>query len=103
MVIKIINEGETKNFWIFKELGEKRTFDIPKEQLAEAFEMLESWQENKSDCFTVKLFELMAKADPLNFRNIFNGFRVRATAYCLWYHTQNKEELQKYFKPCSEN
>lgn len=98
MVIKIVNEGETKNFWIFKELGEERTFDISKEQLAIAFQLLEIWQEHNTDSFSSKLYDLMAKADCSNFRSISKGFPVRTTAYCLWYYTQNKEELQKYLK-----
>lgn len=100
MVVKIIQENETKSFWTFKEVGhDTRPYDVLKSQMASAFRNLELWQNNPgASNFSAKLYNLMAKADPENFRKIFNGFPVRTTAYCLWYHTVNKEELEKYFR-----
>lgn len=95
----IIQEGETKNFWIFKEAKEgAKPYDVSKGQLAKAFSNLEHWQGNPGGTdFSTKLYNLMAKADVENFRKLFNGFPVRVTAYVLWQWSKDKKELQKYF------
>ena len=101
MVVKIIQESETKNFWTFKELkleNDAKPYDLPKEQLAKAFIKLKIWQEEPcASDFTSKLYSLMAKADAENFRKIFNGFPARATAYSLWFWSTDKNQLNKYF------
>ena len=100
MIVRVVLESETKNFWTFKEIGlNTKPYDVPKTQIADAFQHLQRWQEEpKASNFSTKLYELMAKADSENFRKIFNGFPARATAYSLWYYTTNKTQLQKYIE-----
>ena len=73
MSILITQEGETKNFWIFKEVGEgAKPYDVLKNQLANAFKGLECWQKNSNGTdFSTKLYNLIAKADIENFRKLF--------------------------------
>jgi hypothetical protein len=59
---------------------------------------LEQWQEHPEGTdFSTKLYNLIAKADAINFRKLFNGFPVRVTAYILWQWSRDKKQLQKYF------
>ena len=97
-MLMIIQEGETKNFWTFKEAKEgARPYDVAKGQLANAFKNLKHWQENPGGTdFSTKLYNLIAKADAENFRKLFNGFPVRVTAYILWQWSRDKNDLQKY-------
>jgi len=96
-VFPVIQESETKNFWIFKDIFKGKTYDIAKGQLALAFRQLENWQARNGDDFSTKLFDLITKADSQNFRKIFNGFPARTTAYILWYFAADKEALYKKY------
>lgn len=96
--MQIFLTNETQNYWTFREFGKKETFDIPKEQLKQAFIHLNQWQkEPGATNFSSKLYDLMSKADGENFRKLFNGFPARTVAYCLWYCSTDKAELNKYF------
>ncbi len=92
-MVAITQEGETKNFWIFKNQETGERYDISKDQLALAFIHLKEWQTHGGNNFSCKLFDLMCKADAENFRKIFNGFPARTTAYILWYLAPDKEVL----------
>lgn len=82
MIIEEIKTvGGMVNFQINNKL-----YVVPKCHLKRALNEVERWQNCGGSGFTIKLIELIAKADKYNKEKILKGFPEEICAYLLWYY-----------------
>ena len=90
MIIEEIKAiGNMVNFQINKKL-----YIVQKACLKHALEEVVRWQNYGGSNFTIKLLELISKADKYNKEKILKGFPEEVCAYLLWYYNSPfKREL----------
>ena len=90
MIIEEIKTvGNMVNFQINKKL-----YVIQKACLRHALNEVGRWQNCGGSGFSIKLIELIAKADKYNKEKIIKGFPEAVCAYLLWYYNSPfKKEL----------
>lgn len=100
---------EKENMYVMQvkntSLSETYITYITKEELKEKIRNVFLWQYNKSDSFSIKLIELIAKADYKNMEKLLKAFPEQTIAYMLWYDKpdflgtsfEDEEDFFRYF------
>ena len=89
----IFQEIKKDKYFVEFVINGKR-YAVLKGDLKHAIKEVERWQSCGGSNFTIKLIELIAKADERNKDKILQGFPEEMCAYLLWYYNMPlKREL----------
>lgn len=98
--MQVTEMGMTKSMVEFEIKGKK--YIVMKSSLRTALKEVERWQISGGSNFTIKLIELIAKADNENKERILKGFPEVVCAYLLWFYKiafgQLFESDEKFFE-----
>ncbi|MBR5304902.1 MAG: hypothetical protein IKU37_08780 [Candidatus Gastranaerophilales bacterium] len=81
----IIQEISKKSEYLIEFVVNNKAYIVSTNELKRACKDVEMWQQCGGTYFTIKLLELIGKADEHNKERILQGFPEVMCAYLLWY------------------